>query len=203
MPDSSVISLGAGEGKNIVLNSRYVKDDNVELHRNSDNLRLVVKQTTFGVYKNGNKVDGEEIIRDTDFFAISDFSFYYRNGKLLTEATDRLTISGLNYTDKKIDARYPLFIRNTRTKYSVNEEDINLLVPNAVPTEPEQNLALTLMPALVMLVLTVVLRGFMSNMSNKSYILFSVCSMTMGIFTSIATYIGQKRAFEKISVNLI
>ena len=197
LPDSSMISLGAGAGKNIVLNSRYVKDDNVELHKESDKLRLVVKQTTFGVYKNGNKVDGEEIIKDTDFFAISDFSFYYRNGKLLTEASERLTVNGLNYTDNKIDAIYPLFIRNTRTKYSVNEEDINLLVPNAVPTEPEQNLALTLMPALVMLVLTVVLRGFMSNMSNKSYILFSVCSMSMGIFTSIATYIGQKKKYKK------
>lgn len=54
-----------------------------------------------------------------------------------------------------------------------------------------------LLPALAMIALTIVVRGFMGNSSNSSFIIFSVCSMTLGIVTSVISMISERKKYKK------
>lgn len=193
---ANVIKIGSAADNNIVVNSEYVTGDAIELVKQSDGYAVRVKSSTYGFYKNGVKTSGAEVLKNRDFFSISDFLFYLKDESIWTEASNRVKVNNLKFVDQRTKNNYPLFTRNTRVKYEVPTDSIGLLVPPQKPTEPTQNLAMTLMPALGMLALTVVVRGFMSNSSNKSFILFSVCSMSMGIITSVVTYFSSKKKYK-------
>lgn len=195
--DHNKILIGSQNDNDIVIRSEYISNDKVELHRVEDGLKLSVIKASYDVYHDGKKVENGEIIRSGDFFSISDFMFYYKDNSIWTEVSENCIINKLSYEDKQEKHGYPLFVRNTRVKYKVPDEKIDILVPPAPPKKPLQNLALTLLPALAMLVLTIVVRGFMSQSSNNSFIIFSVFSMTMGIITSIATYFSSKRRYKQ------
>ena len=46
---------------------------------------LQTERTMYGIYHNGRKAEVREEIRSGDFFSVSDYFFYYKNGKDLTE----------------------------------------------------------------------------------------------------------------------
>lgn len=187
------ILIGAQSDNDVTLQSEYINNDRIELIRVDKGLKLNIINVSYGLYRNGNKADNGEIIRNGDFFSISDFMFYYKNNFLWTEISENYKVNRLTYLDIKNNHSYPMFVRNTRVRYKVPDEKIDILVPAATPQKPQQNLALTLLPALAMLALTIVVRGFMSESSNNSFIIFSVCSMSMGIITSIATFFSSRK----------
>ena len=191
----SKVSIGADGENDIIVHSRYIKRDKIELVKSKEGLMLNIINATYGVYHNGNKAEHKEIIKNRDFFALSDFMFYYKDGGLWTEAESNINVKNLVYADYPVKNNYPKFVRNTRIKYVCSDEKIELLVPPALPKKPQQNLALTLLPSLAMLALTVVVRGIMSTSSNNNFLIFSVCSMTLGIITSVATYFNTKKKY--------
>lgn len=190
------ISIGAGSENSIVILSEYILNDKIELVKKGQDLVLNIIYVSYGVYHNGNKAKNQEIIKDGDFISISDFMFYYKNHALWTENAKNCAIKNLSYIDVPIKEDYPMFIRNTRIKYNFPKEKIGLLVPPPQPQKPQQNLAMTLLPALAMLALTIVVRGFMSSSSNNTFIIFSVCSMSIGIVTSIASFFSSKKKYK-------
>lgn len=144
----------------------------------------------------------------SDVCKITDFS----NGKITlnkhkvndeTLTLDEMGITNhsvLKYSSQKdsedIPTKYPLFIRNTRIKSSINTKPIRILEPESIPQKPELNIVLTLMPTLIMFALVVVLRGFM-NSSQGSFVLFSICSMGLGVITSVANIFATKKKYKK------
>lgn len=144
----------------------------------------------------------------SDVCKITDFS----NGKITlnkhkvndeTLTLDEMGITNhsvLKYSSQKdsedIPTKYPLFIRNTRIKSSINTKPIRILEPESIPQKPELNIVLTLMPTLIMFALVVVLRGFMSS-SQGSFVLFSICSMGLGVITSVANIFATKKKYKK------
>ena len=194
---ANTITIGKAGSNNIVLNSKYVINDSIELIKDNDGYRVNVKNSTYGFYKNGTKITGEEHLKNMDFFSVSDFIFYLKDNHIWTEISDRITVNGLQFSDSGKNNEYPLFTRNTRVKFEIPKEPIGLLVAPEKPKAPEQNLVMTLFPALAMIALTVVVRGFMSNSSNMSFIIFSVCSMAMGVITSSISYFSSKKKYKK------
>ena len=89
-----------------------------------------------------------------------------------------------------------MFVRNTRVKAHIDDEEISILDPGAIPTKPEVNIVITLMPTLVMFALVVVLRGIMST-TGGTYVLFTICSMGMGVITSILSLIEQRKKYKR------
>lgn len=193
----SVFHIGSNKDNNIVINSKFALNDNIELTKCAEGLKVKILSTSYGIYKNGIKINDGEVICNMDFLSVADVAFYYKDGSLWTDISDKCSINKATYTDYKTKNHYPLFIRNTRIKYSLPDEKIGLLVAPAKPNKPQQNIAMTLLPALAMLALTIVVRGFMSNSGNNSFIIFSVCSMSMGIITSIVNYISTKKKYQK------
>ena len=91
---------------------------------------------------------------------------------------------------------YPMFIRNTRAKSVIEDEKIKILDPDTIPTKPELNIVTSLMPTIVMFALVVVLRGIMSE-SGGTYVIFSICSMGMGVITSVLNIVHGQNKYKK------
>ena len=95
-----------------------------------------------------------------------------------------------------IHTTYPVFIRNTRIQAKRDKTPIEILDPGTIPTKPELNLVTSLMPSIIMFALVVLLRGVMSK-SNGAFVAFSICSMGVGVFTSIFGIINKQKKYKK------
>lgn len=174
-----VVSIGANGSNDIILKSDYIKNDSITLTNKNQDLVLNIKNTTFGVYHNGNKAHNNEIIKNGDFISMADFSFYYKDGYLMTEANASNTTT-LPYDNELIPDNYPKFNRNNRIKTVVDSEGIEILDPPAKPKKPKNNIFMRLLPSFGML-LAAGIMAFMGGMM----IIMSVISGVMAIFTTI------------------
>lgn len=193
------IVIGTVPSANIQLHSSYVYDDNVEIQKSGSQLIIRKIASQYGVFLNGRKLESSKELKNYDFFSIANFGFYYKDGKIYTDKVATIEFHGLNVTDIKAEQsslHYPEFHRNSRIRVKMNDEEIPLLAPKEKPQKPKSNLLLKLLPALSMIVLTVLLRGVMGG-SNMSFILFSVCSMSIGAIVSVFTIINDKKEYEE------
>lgn len=197
------LTIGSSNTCDIVLGSDYVKNDAVNLIRKGTSFVVDIKQTTYGVYINGKKAKSNDIVKNGDFLSISDFFFYLKNDQLWAQIRTDLTINSLNYVDKPIQNSYPKFNRNTRIQTVICDEKIEILDPPKRPSKPTGNIVLQLLPALMMIALTVVVRGFMSDSGNSTFIIFSVCSMSLGVFTTVFSMVSQRKKYKEDIQNRI
>lgn len=189
---SSTIKIGTDSSCQIRINSSYVKNDLVELQPSANGYNLRAKQTSYGVYYNGSKANEHCIVKNGDFFSISDFIFYYKDNVLWTEIRDGLQISGLNYLDYPNPNNYPKFSRNTRTRIVLNKDKIEILDPPAKPQKTKSNIMLSLLPSLGMLLTS----GLMASMGG-SMVVFSLISGGMAIVTAVLTAAQNKAEYKK------
>lgn len=194
--NSSKIVIGADSDSNINLRGEYLNNGCFELIKRSEQeYGIKIRKAGYGIYHNGAIADDTTIIHDGDFVSIANYSFYLRGDCLYT--SKNVAIRDLNYNDLDTQINYPKFNRNTRLKSTINEEKIEILDPPKQPQKPAGNILMQLLPALAMIALTIVVRGFMGNNSNSSFIIFSVCSMTLGIVTSIVSMISDRKKYKK------
>ena len=191
--NNSSLSIGATPDSNIIINSQFLNNDKIVL--NLDTNQLKVLSTEYGVYLNGKKIDKECAINNRDFISIADFSFYYKDKKLWTEIDDHIKCVGIEYQDKEKKNDYPKFNRNTRIKHVLSEEQIEVLDPPAIPTEPKTNWFTRLLPSIVMVCTSIA----MGLMSGGMMIIFSVVSGVMGVVTGIISIVEAKSDFKKNS----
>lgn len=191
--------IGSAGNCNIVLTSPYISGDMVRLKKSGDIWYLQEERSLYGVNINGIKAEKINYqLHDYDFFSMANYHFYFKNNHLYTCVDETMRINGISYTCSKIKGvlEYPLFNRNTRINTILPANAIDVLDPPAKPEPQEQNLMMSLIPAIIMLVLTIVLRGFMSS-SMGTFVIFSACTMTIGIVTSIATYFQGEKKYKK------
>lgn len=191
-------TIGANDKSNIILKSQYIYGDQIDLVRHQEGFRLSIINSGYGLYHNGNRAVSNEIIKDGDFFSVSDFSFYYRNGSLWTEIRDDYKVSGLNYKDYPVMNNYPRFNRNTRMQIAVDDKEIEILDPPAKPQKPKNHLFMSLMPALGML-LTAALMVSMGG----AMIIMSALSAVMAIITTVMGMVVGNKDFNKDSEDRI
>lgn len=195
----SQFSIGTQASCNIVLLDANVLTERVDFVNYGSELQLNVKSSDYGICHNGNPILGNCRIQNTDFFSIAQFGFYYRNGQLFVTNGEHMMIHGiesLKINESSNSLKYPKFNRNTRLDVELPEKKLEILDPSTKPTKSDEKLISHILPAVVMLVLVIVVRGGMSEYSNLSYILFSVCSMGIGIVTSINSYFSKKKEYE-------
>lgn len=194
---SDHIKIGGGENCDIILKDELIGADSVTLAREQEKLYIIDNGTKYGVYLNGLKVRQRAEIKDYDFFSLLGFSFYYKNRKLYTSSRSNLEIPTLVYiisSDAKSHFEYPKFNRNTRILSLIPTEEISILDPPEQPKKPKRNIMLSLAPAFATLGITVVLRGVMGG--GGSFVIFSVCSMGVGIITSIYSFIDENKEYK-------
>ena len=204
LTEAEEITIGGKQNNTIYLGDDIVEDEEILLEKRGGKIQLTAIKTKYGIYVNGNRVEGTITISDHNFFSIVGYSFYYKYGKLYTSKNTAISVNGLPCTlEAESTSRfdYPKFNRSTRIQYNVNPEELPLLEPPAAPAKPEQNFILSLLPTIATMFVTVFLRGQMGG--GGSYILISAITMGIGIVTSIFSFVGQKKKYKQESVKRI
>lgn len=191
-PECEIFLLGSMDGNEFI-----------ELRNMGNYLEALIHSTRVGFYLNGKSVGQRCKIYDTDFFSVAQFSFYYRCQQIYVSNSSQIMVRNLKIQkcEENFNAlQYPKFVRNPHYELVIPEQEIQILEPPAAPHKEESNLLLSLLPSVAMVVLTIVVKGFMDQSSSGiGYILFSICSMAIGIITSVLNYIkGKKKYAQKV-----
>lgn len=193
------LTIGGSAESHIYIDDALLGKDAINLRKNKDKYYVIDNNTKYGVYVNGEKISESRIINDCDFFSIVGYSFYYKNNKLYMSDSNKILLRNLSYMDcpeSKSLFDYPKFNRSTRIRYLIPTDEIEILQPTSLPQEPKNNIILSLLPAVAMILLTVFLRGSMMG-GNRGFIVFSVASMSVGIIMSIINIIRERRKYKK------
>jgi S-DNA-T family DNA segregation ATPase FtsK/SpoIIIE len=194
------ISIGGSEKCDICIKDPLIEKDSITLSCRNAQYYIYDNDAKYGVFLNNQKIKGMAKLQDQDFFMIIGYSFYIKDKKLYASKTDHLIVNQLNYVDiaqQQSAFTYPKFNLNTRVKYVIPSEPIEILLPQPLQEPPKTNIFLTLAPAIVMLGVTIVLRGFLG--SGGTFVIYSVISMTMGMIMSVVNVINNKKQYrEKI-----
>lgn len=194
------VTIGGTERSDIYITDDNIKNDTFVIRFQSDNAIVKDNNSTYGIYVNGTKITGQKTIHNFDFISIASFSFYYKQGKLYTTSNDNIHFNGVNsykLENHSTHFEYPSFVRNTRVEYCVPEEEIEIKQPLPKPQKNKKNLILSLIPSIVMLVLMVVMRGIIGG--GGTFVIYSVCSMGIGVIMSIVTYFYDGKEYKKAS----
>lgn len=195
------IRIGGSASCEIYLEDELIGKEIVRFFYQQGQYNICDNDSKYGVYVNGIKINGTVPINDYDFFSIAGVSFYYKHRKLYTANSPKVQIQTLPYTEAdkpKSQMIYPKFNRNTRIQYKIPDESIEVLAPDPEPKMQKKSILLSLIPAIVMLGMTIVLRGIIGN--GGTFVIYSVCTMSMGIIMSVITYIGDRRQYKKDSI---
>lgn len=203
------LTLGTGTGNDISLRSNMlIEGERFSISKDGLGSYVLKKTNNIGsnfryLIINGNKIDSNSMkLKNLDYFSIANFNFYIRNEELYFDKDDLMEVN-IGYRDivESVSAmNYPEFVRNSRLKLKINDEPFKILSPKEKPKKPKSNLVLKLLPALAMIFLSVFLRGFMGN-SNISFILFSVCSMSIGAIVSTISIISGNKEYKQSVVD--
>lgn len=198
----SQLVVGGMANADIYITDEYIGTDCFAIKNQNGHIVIEDNKSKYGVYVNGSRITNQKVIRNCDFISIASFSFYYKEGKLYTSTTNKMRLNGLvsnQVFQQSTHFEYPDFIRNTRVQYALPETEIEIKQPSPKPQKPKKNLILSLIPSIAMLVLMVVLRGMMGG--GGLFVVYSVCSMGIGIVMSVVTYRvdgkEHKKALEK------
>lgn len=191
------IIIGGNDTSYIILKDELIGTDSITITKADGKLYISDNGAKYGVYLNGLKLRQKSELKDFDFFSLLGFSFYYKYDKLYTSSKTNIQMPSLIYvinSDAKSHFQYPKFNRNTRILSLIPTDEISILDPPEKAKKPKRNILLKLAPAFASLGLTVVLRGFMGG--GGSFVIFSVCSMSMGIMTSIYSIIDENKEYK-------
>jgi S-DNA-T family DNA segregation ATPase FtsK/SpoIIIE len=195
--DKNQIKIGGSEDCDIMVRDNYIGNDYFIINRGRGKTVITDPGTKYGININGTRILSNTELHDYDFISLGAFSFYYKSGKLYTDAA-KCSVKNLTYYDNsECDGsyKYPLFIRNPRIKTVLSNEKIQILDPPPEPSKPSGNIILKLLPAVGMLAMVILLRGTTGS-SNISFVLFSAFSMGIGIMTSVFGIVDEQKKYK-------
>lgn len=167
----------------------------VELSRAAGDVwQLTDHGVRYGVNVNGNRTPGPALLHPYEFFSVSGHSFYLQGVRLYFCNDPVMSCQALRVYEHKDSAtqmQYPYLNRSTRIYYRLPEDKLSIKNPQSKKQPPRQNLMMTILPMVIMLLMTVLLRGVMDG--GGTFVIFSVCSMSIGMVTTILNYRREKK----------
>lgn len=194
----SQIKIGGTLNCDIYIEDNIAKNEFITLKKSENKYILIDNQTTYGVYLNGRKINSKSFLNDYDFFMVVGYSFYLKEGNLYTTSNDAinpLTLESFYIQNSKNVLKYPKYNITTRKKYTIPEEEIEILPPKQKPRQPRKNIFLLLFPSIGMIILIILLRGFISG--GGTFVIYGVCSMILTLIVSIFSYYYSQKDYEK------
>lgn len=193
------VCFGASEDCHVQFPMIGPKGKAFELIRSGSEVQVAAEHVLLGVYVNNRRLEPglRRTLRDGDFIFTSNATFAWLGGRLLASHTAR--VYDLPYADsaeQNSHLVYPKINRTTRFHEVVPTEPLEIQDPPRLPEPQQRNVLISLMPAVGMLLLTLLVRG---RMSGGGMALFSVFSMGIGAVASVLTYFetGKKYRTEK------
>ncbi len=188
------VVIGGMSNCNLVIHDEDLKDSFFNLVIDNKEVRITDNRTSFGIYKNDIKIDKSSIITERDFFSINQYKFYYKNERIYFSRLYNITCEFseiYRISQESGQMNYPYYNRSTRFQQAISEEEINVLSPSPKPENKNKGLFLIVLPMLLMLGVIVVLRGVLGG--GGAFILYSVASMSVGVFVSVINYFRDKK----------
>lgn len=192
------VKIGSSQDASIQLSDTYLGKDTLVLDCTGGKCTIYDNGSKYGVFVNGVKVGKSSQLHDYDFFSIVGFSFYYKAGKIYTSSASEMKINGLTSRPVEVHSthfKYPKFNRNTRVQYVIPEDNLEIQQAVQKPSKPKKNLIMSLVPSIVMLAMTVVLRGIIGG--GGSFVIYSAVSMGLGIAMSIVSFVKENNDYKK------
>lgn len=199
----SRILIGNHPAAQIQLASGYIGEEYLILSAAQNGRYALDVSNAADATLNGVRQLSSCTVGEFDFIGIADYSFYLKNQLLYTQGRKDLTIRGIPSQPLREETAafcYPKLNRSPRMEYVFDREPIEILNPPGKPSKPRDNLVLQLSPALAMLAVTFLTRSGLiggSRPSNLSFLLFSVATMTVGIFTTVLSFVHNRRQYKK------
>lgn len=190
------ITIGANNC-DVMLSNEYAKKECAVFKRTKTGYQVIDKNTEYGVYVNGSKIEQCCNLKNHDFITIAGAGFYIKDNELFTNSKDIRTKSINIRTVNSYTTHYvhPKFVRNTRVKYLLPKTDLQIQQPVAKPQKPRKNIITSLIPTIVMLAMTIILRGIISD--GGTFVIYSAVSMGMGAIMTIVSFIQDKKTYKK------
>lgn len=192
------VKIGGTQDSSIQFTDTYLGKDTLVLDCSGGKCTIYDNGSKYGVFVNGVKISKSAELHDYDFFSIVGFSFYYKAGKIYTSSANEMKISGLTSRPVEIHSthfKYPKFNRNSRVQYVIPEDNLEIQQAVQKPSKPKKNLIMSLIPSIVMLAMTVVLRGIIGG--GGSFVIYSAVSMGLGIAMSIVSFVKENKDYKK------
>jgi len=192
------VKIGGSQDANVHFNDTYLGKDTLVLDCSGEKCVIYDNGSKYGVFVNGVKIVKSAQLHDYDFFSIVGFSFYYKAGKIYTSTVNDMTINGLTTRPIEIHSthfKYPKFIRNSRVQYVIPEENLEIQQAVQKPSKPKKNIVMSLIPSIVMLAMTIVLRGIIGG--GGSFVIYSAVSMGLGIIMSVVSFVKENKDYKK------
>lgn len=196
--------IGNAQNANIRLSGEYIGSEYIVLQRGDDGkITLDVTNADNSATLNGIRLFRNKVIEEFDFIGIADYSFYYKNGILYTVARSDMQVTGVAVQplrDETPAFNYPNINRSPRMMFKFDDSPIEILVPPTKPAKPKTNIVLQLMPALAMMAVTVITRSGIIpglNTGNASFLIFSISTMSVGIMTTIISFIHNRKTYKR------
>lgn len=191
------IMIGGAEEAEIQIQDSMLGEGYATLSRTETGWLLEICDLKYGAYVNGNPVEKQSIVKNYDFFSLAKYNFFVLEDKLYTEQYEEMKILRLDteLLDSQTNSlQYPAFNRGTRIKYQIPQKKLEVLPPEKTEERKQKSILFSLIPSMVMLGMTILVRGVMSESRNLPFIIYSVVNMSVGIGVSIATYFSDKKA---------
>ena len=194
------IEISSEPGAAVVLRSQFEKNIQLVIQKRGKSYFLQKVQSAFGVLRNGQQIEQSVELHDCDFFSVDEYQFYFKEGKIYFDQTglriNKIPVHEIRHCANELE--YPLFNRNTRIIKQLPDEKIEILDAPEIPKKPENNIVMNLMPSITMIGLVVVFRGIMNTSgSSGSYVILSVCSMALGVVTTILGFLSGNKKYKK------
>ncbi len=205
----SSVSFGASQSCDVVFSDELMEPYEFSLQNENGTWIVADNGSKYGVFINGQRIMRSQPISDYMFFSVLGYSFYLKENFIYFDSSLKIQLNNNLHAEPlhRIGSclEYPKFNRNTRLKYVVSQEGIPILDPDKKPDKPKSNFLMSLIPSLMSIFLVIFVRGgalsgqggFLENLSGNSYILFSICTMGVGIITSILSMINGKKDYRE------
>lgn len=192
------VTIGGTPNSDIYISDAYLGTDSMTLKREQNGWLLVDNGSKYGTHVNGARINGQKSVQDYDFFSIVGYSFYYKQNRLYTSSRQEMAIRRLTSgiaEQHSTHFSYPKFNRNTRVQYVLPMDELEIQQAKPMPGKPKKNIVMTLIPTVVMLAMTIVLRGIIGG--GGTFVIYSAVSMSIGVIMSVITYIQDKKQYKK------
>lgn len=192
------VKIGGTSDSSIQFTDTYLGKDTLVVDCSGGKCTIYDNGSKYGVFVNGVKIGKSAKLHDYDFFSIVGFSFYYKAGKIYTSSANEMKINGLTSRPVEIHSthlKYPNFNRNSRVQYVIPEDNLEIQQAVQKPSKPKKNIVMSLIPSIVMLAMTIVLRGIIGG--GGSFVIYSAVSMGLGVIMSIVSFVKENKDYKK------
>lgn len=197
-PQKGVLTIGGSPICDVEIRDEIIGDNYIVITKQGERYHLDVSHSNIEVYLNGTRYINSEDAADYDFIMLGGFGFFLKEGYVYTQQSPFVIGRNVQITgcrESEYAYEYPHMNRSTRIQYVIPKENIEVLSPEQPAEDKKKSLLMLLVPALVSLALTIVLRGVMGG--GGTFVIYSVCTMTMGTVMSVINFLQEKKEKKK------